>query len=168
MNKFKRGYLNSNEEAFFMMSATMLMFLTGDTEDTKGDHIVKRFESAGMLTSSSKKNLKSGLTFTKKFVEETYNGLDEQYKNKLKKRLDKFWLKFVTEYDYKIFMRDIADKQRYTVIEKNLFKEVVDILGQECVNCDKDYRECKLYNVLADALVSSCGECTNCPYACKL
>jgi hypothetical protein len=169
MEKLKRSYLNSKEENFYMMTKVMMLFLEGKTSDTKGtENILEVFESAEMLTKSSKKNLKTAITFMNKFLNETYELVDEKQKEKIDKKSINFNLNFVSDYEGRKINRDKADKEKYVVADKELFSEVIDILGQECVNCNKDYKTCNLYNLFDDVLLTADGECKNCKYACKL
>lgn len=169
MEKLKRSYLNSKEENFYMMTKVMMLFLEGKTSDTKGtENILEVFEGAGMLTKSSKKNLKTAITFMNKFLNETYDLVDERQRDKIDKKSYNFNLNFVSDYEGRKINRDKADKEKYVVADKELFSEVIDILGQECVNCNKDYKQCKLYDLFDDVLLIGDGECKNCKYACKL
>ena len=84
MSNLRRGYLNSKEEGFYIMLEAALAYISGETEETdielnnkKTVDMIEAFENAGMFTSSSKKNLKTGITFIKKFLKETYNNLDQ-------------------------------------------------------------------------------------------
>lgn len=169
MEKLKRSYLNSKEENFYMMAKVMSMLLNGDTDTTEGNEsIVQAFEKAGMLTGNTKKSLKLSMTYLNKFLTETYLLLDDKEQRKINKKTLGFNLKFIDNYEAEKLNRNIADKKKYVSIERDLFEDITDILGQECVNCNKDYRKCNLYDVFEDTLTVGNGECKNCKYACKL
>lgn len=169
MEKLKRQYLNSKEENFYMMAKVMSMLLNGDTDCTEGgDSMLQTFEKTGMLTKDTKRSLKMCMTYLDKFLGETYFLLDDREQKKITKKTLGFNLKFINDYEAEKLNRDIADKKKYVSIKRELFEEVADILGQECVNCTKDYRKCNLYDVFEDTLTVGNGECKNCKYACRL
>lgn len=169
MEKLKRSYLNSKEENFYMMAKVMSMLLNGSTDCTEGgDSMLQTFERTGMLTKDTKRSLKMCMTYLDKFLGETYFLLDDREQKKITKKTLGFNLKFINDYEAEKLNRDIADKKKYVSIKRELFEEVADILGQECVNCTKDYRKCNLYDVFEDTLTVGNGECKNCKYACRL
>lgn len=169
MEKLKRQYLNSKEENFYMMAKVMSMLLNGSTDCTEGgDSMLQTFERTGMLTKDTKRSLKMCMTYLDKFLGETYFLLDNREQKKITRKSLGFNLKFINDYEAEKLNRDIADKKKYVSIKRELFEEVADILGQECVNCTKDYRKCNLYDVFEDTLTVGNGECKNCKYACKL
>lgn len=169
MEKLKRQYLNSKEENFYMMAKVMSMLLNGSTDCTEGgDSMLQTFERTGMLTKDTKRSLKMCMTYLDKFLGETYFLLDDREQKKITKKTLGFNLKFINDYEAEKLNREIADKKKYVSIKRELFEEVADILGQECVNCTKDYRKCNLYDVFEDTLTVGNGECKNCKYACRL
>ena len=169
MEKLKRQYLNSKEENFYMMAKVMSMLLNGSTDCTEGgDSMLQTFERTGMLTKDTKRSLKMCMTYLDKFLGETYFLLDNREQKKITRKSLGFNLKFINDYEAEKLNRDIADKKKYVSIKRELFEEVADILGQECVNCTKDYRKCNLYDVFEDTLTVGNGECKNCKYACRL
>ena len=169
MEKLKRSYLNSKEENFYMMAKVMSMLLNGSTDCTEGgDSMLQTFERTGMLTKDTKRSLKMCMTYLDKFLGETYFLLDDREQKKITKKTLGFNLKFINNYEAEKLNREITDKKKYVSIKRELFEEVADILGQECVNCTKDYRKCNLYDVFEDTLTAVNGECKNCKYACRL
>lgn len=169
MEKLKRQYLNSKEENFYMMAKVMSMLLNGSTDCTEGgDSMLQTFERTGMLTKDTKRSLKMCMTYLDKFLGETYFLLDDREQKKITKKTLGFNLKFINDYEAEKLNREITDKKKYVSIKRELFEEVADILGQECVNCTKDYRKCNLYDIFEDTLTVGNGECKNCKYACRL
>lgn len=169
MDKLRRSYLNSKEENFYMMAKVMSMLLNGSTDCTEGgDSMLQTFERTGMLTKDTKRSLKMCMTYLDKFLGETYFLLDDREQKKITKKTLGFNLKFINDYEAEKLNREITDKKKYVSIKRELFEEVADILGQECVNCTKDYRKCNLYDVFEDTLTVGNGECKNCKYACRL
>ena len=175
MSKLRRGYLNSREEGFYIMLVAALDHISGETEETdielnnkKTVDMIEAFENAGMFTSSSKKNLKTGITFIKKFLEETYNNLDQTTQKRLDKKTKTFNISYVDKYTAEKIERDINNKTKYAVIDRELFNDIIeDIADVRCVNCHKNYEECSLYKVLEDSLTPAEGT-GNCPYSCEL
>ena len=175
MSKLRRGYLNSKEEGFYIMLEAALAYISGGTKETdielnnkKTGDMIETFENAGMFTSSSKKNLKTGITFIKKFLEETYNNLDQTTQKRLDKKTKTFNISYVDKYTAEKLERDINNKTKYAVIDRELFNDIIeDIADVRCVNCHKNYEECSLYKVLEDSLTPAEGT-ENCPYSCDL
>ena len=175
MSKLRRGYLNSREEGFYIMLEAALAYISGETEETnielnnkKTVDMIETFENAGMFTSSSKKNLKTGITFIKKFLKETYNNLDQTTQKRLDKKTNTFNISYVDKYTAEKLERDINNKTKYAVIDRELFNDIIeDIADVRCVNCHKNYEECSLYKVLEDSLTPAEGT-GNCPYSCEL
>ena len=62
----KRRYLNSQEENFFMMMASVELFIKGKTHLQKSNYI-DELERRGMLTKESKNQLKMPTTYMNKF-----------------------------------------------------------------------------------------------------
>ena len=174
MSKLRRGYLNSKEEGFYIMLEVALAYISGETKETdielnnkKTGEMIETFENAGMFTSSSKKNLKTGITLIKKFLEETYNNLDQTTQKRLDKKTNTFNISYVDKYTAEKLERDINNKTKYAVIDRELFNDIIeDIADVRCVNCHKNYEECSLYKVLEDSLTPAEGT-GNCPYSCE-
>lgn len=167
--KLRRGYLNAKEENFYMMAKVMSMLLNGSTDCTEGgDSMLQTFERTGMLTKDTKRSLKMCMTYLDKFLTDTYLLLDDREQKKIIKKSLGFNLKFIDNYEAEKLNRDIADKKKYVSVKRNIFENVIDILGQECVNCTKNYKQCSLYDLFEDTLTIGNGECNNCKYACKL
>lgn len=168
MSKLPRKYLNAKEEGYFLMLAAALAYINGETEETDKDNMIERYSKAGMLTSTSKKNLKTGITFIKKFLEETYNNLDHTTQKRLEKKTTTFNIVFTDKYTANKLNRELSNKMKYVVMERELFNEIIeDIATVKCVNCKNNYEECSLYKCLEDSLTPGLGE-NNCPYSCNL
>ena len=157
------------------MLEAALAYISGETEETnielnnkKTVDMIETFENAGMFTSSSKKNLKTGITFIKKFLKETYDNLDQTTQKRLDKKTKTFNISYVDKYTAEKLERDINNKTKYAVIDRELFNDIIeDIADVRCVNCHKNYEECSLYKVLEDSLTPAEGT-GNCPYSCEL
>lgn len=167
MSKLPRKYLNSKEEGYFLMLAAALAYINGETEETDKDNMIERYSNARMLTSTSKKNLKTGITFIKKFLEETYNNLDHTTQKRLEKKTTTFNIVFTDKYTANKLNRELSNKMKYAVIKRELFDEIIEDACQRCVNCKKDYESCELYKCLEDSL-TPCNSEGNCPYSCEL
>lgn len=145
MSLLRRGYLNTKEEDMYLMLVVVMLYVNGDTNLTKKDNIVDRFSSSGMLTRSSQKNLKTGLTFISKFLKETYENLDKSTQSRIDKKSYNFNLKFTDSYTSEKLDRNLDDKLKYVVIERTLFDEIIEDIAQvRCVNCNKSYKECEM------------------------
>ena len=108
------------------------------------------------------------ITFIKKFLKETYNNLDQTTQKRLDKKTNTFNISYVDKYTAEKLERDINNKTKYAVIDRELFNDIIeDIADVRCVNCHKNYEECSLYKVLEDSLTPAEGT-GNCPYSCEL
>lgn len=175
MNKFPRKYLNSKEEGYYIMLEAALAYINGETEEggvklnnQKLDNMIEMFEKAGMFTTSSKRNLKTGITFIRKFLDETYNNLDQTTQKRLDKKTNTFNISYVDKYTAEKIERDINNKTKFAVIDRELFNDIIeDIAEVRCVNCHKNYEECELYKVLEDSLTPAEGN-GNCPFSAEI
>lgn len=169
VSKFPKSYLNKREENYYLMLSCLILFAHGKYEGSTDNGLLEVFEGSKMLTPSSKRNYKTGMTYLGKFLKETYDNLDQETKNKIIKKTEKFNLKFTDKYSIEKFERDIENKNKYATIEREEFEELIeDICQVRCVNCNKDYRTCSLYNVLDESLRLEEGEKSNCKYSCDL
>ena len=157
------------------MLEVALAYINGETEEggikinnQKPDNMIEMFEKAGMFTTTSKRNLKTGITLIKKFMKETYNNLDQTTQKRLDKKTNTFNISYVDKYTAEKLERDINNKTKYAVIDRELFNDIIeDIADVRCVNCHKNYEECSLYKVLEDSLTPAEGT-GNCRYSCEL
>ena len=80
---------------------------------------------------------------------------------------NKFLIKFINQYEYNKFQREINDKNKYAVLEREEFEEIIeDIAEVRCVNCTKEYCDCNIYPVLDYSLkLEGNGTEKNCKYA---
>lgn len=164
-----RKYLNKREENYYLMLACLMLFIHGEYEGSTDKGLLEVFEESKMLTPSSKRNYKTGITYIKKFLNEVFESLDQPTKEKIIKKTEKFNLKFVDKYGIEKFERDIEDKNKYAAIERETFEDLIeDIAEVRCKNCNRDYKTCKLYNVLDESLRLEEGEKDNCKYSCDL
>ena len=84
------------------------------------------------------------------------------------KKTNTFNISYVDKYTAEKLERDINNKTKYAVIDRELFNDIIeDIADVRCVNCHKNYEECSLYKVLEDSLTPAEGT-GNCPYSCEL
>ena len=132
MNKFPRKYLNSKEEGYYIMLEAALAYINGETEEggvksnnQKLDNMIEMFEKAGMFTTTSKRNLKTGITFIRKFLDETYNNLDQTTQKRLDKKTNTFNISYVDKYTAKKIERDINNKTKFAVIDRELFNDII-------------------------------------------
>lgn len=175
MNKFPRKYLNSKEEGYYLMLEVALAYINGETEEggvklnnQKLGNMIEMFEKAGMFTTTSKRNLKTGITFIRKFLDETYNNLDQTTQKRLDKKTNTFNISYVDKYTAEKIERDINNKTKFAVIDRELFNDIIeDIAEVRCVNCHKNYEKCELYKVLEDSLTPAEGN-GNCPFSAEI
>ena len=164
---FKRKYLNRIEENYFLMTACLMLFINGQSEGCNDKGMLKEYEDNKMFSSSTHKNFKLGMTYIKKFLQETFDNLDKPTQDRIKKKTNKFLIKFINQYEYNKFQREINDKNKYAVLEREEFEEIIeDIAEVRCVNCTKEYCDCNIYPVLDYSLkLEGNGTEKNCKYA---
>lgn len=167
----KRSYLNSEEKNFYMIAKAFIQYLNGERnlENKRTDSIWIEWEKRGMITKSMSKNIKLVKTYLYKFCEELEGNLNKAELERLGKQLMRFDYKLVDDYTLKKMLREIDDKIKYAVIEREKFENIlVDIAQVRCVGCTRDYVGCEIHDVLEDISIPYCGECPNCPYAADL
>ena len=92
--------------------------------------MIEMFEKAGMFTTTSKRNLKTGITFIRKFLDETYNNLDQTTQKRLDKKTNTFNISYVDKYTAEKLERDINNKTKYAVIDRELFNDICNELSK--------------------------------------
>ena len=92
---FKRKYLNRIEENYFLMTACLMLFINGQSEGCNDKGMLKEYEDNKMFSSSTHKNFKLGITYLKKFLQETFDNLDKPTQDRIKKKTNKFLIKFI-------------------------------------------------------------------------
>ena len=76
--------------------------------------------------------------------------------------------KLFYEYTAEKIERDINNKTKFVVIDRELFNDIIeDIAEVRCVNCHRNYEECELYKVLEDSLTPAEGK-GNCPFSAEI
>lgn len=164
-----RFYLNKREENYYLMIACLMLFAKGQYEGSTDNGLLEVFEEGKMLTPSSQKNFKTGMTYLGKFLKEVYEKLDSPTQQKIYKKTEKFLLKFIDNYEFEKFQRDINNRNKYAVIEREEFENLIeDIAEVRCKNCTRDYKTCNIYNALDESLKLEEGIKSNCKYSCDL
>lgn len=171
MAKLKRTYLNTEEKNFYMISKAFIQTIDGqrNLNNRITEEIWSEWEKRGMITPDMRKNLKLVRTYLKKFCYEIEENLDDVELKKLNKQLMKFDYKLIDDYTVKKLMRDINDRLKYVVMERDKFIDVIEDIAQvRCVGCNDDYKTCSIYKALDDISTPYLGEKINCPYAADL
>lgn len=171
MEKLKRKYLNREEENFFLVAKSFLLMVNGlkSLSNKITGPVWEEWENRGMITPGMKKSLKMVNTYLSKFIDELTLQLDHTEQRRLDKKFSKFNFKIIDDFTTQKFLRNIYDKEKWVAIDRNIFMEVLeDISGVTCVGCKKDYRGCKIYNLIDDMGIPHLGECPNCPHAADL
>lgn len=127
------------------------------------------WDKRGMMTSTMQKNLKLVRTYLSKFCCELEENLNKYEQDKLRKQLMKFDYKLLDDYTLQKVFRDMKDKMRYAIIERQLFEPTLEAIAEiNCVGCTKDYKECPYHHMFDDLLIPYVKEEPNCPYAVNL
>ena len=171
LSNFKRGYLNSEERNFYMLSKSFVQMINGERnlENKITNEIWVEWKRKGMITQSMQKNIKLVKSYLCKFCDEIEENLDQAEIEKLQKQLIKFDYRLVDDYTLKKLLRDINDNFKYIVVERNKFEPLIEELAEiKCVGCKSEYRTCSLYKAFDDMNISRVDEEVNCPYAVDL
>lgn len=162
--KLKRQYLSSEEENLFMMMASLSMHINGKTEVRK--NFMQALEERGMLTKETKRELKMMNTYLNKYLQHTFDMLDETTQIRLKKRLAKFNYKIIDDYQLKRILKSVQEQMKNVTITRSTFEDLIeDIAEVRCKNCTNSYKDCEVYKAMYDALLDAPGLLPNCPYA---
>lgn len=171
MSNFKRGYLNREEENFYMVAQSFIQMIEGTRtlENKITEEVWLEWAKRGMITPGMQKNLKMVHTYLKKYCYEIEENLDKGYVSKLNKKLIKFDFKIVDDYTMQKLFRDMRRSLEYAVMERDKFLDILeDISAVRCVGCTDDYKSCKLCKAFEDISIPYVGEQANCPYAADL
>ena len=171
MGNLKREYLNSEEKNVYMICKAFVQMLNGERnlEHKITNEVWVEWEKRGMITPNMKKNIKMVNTYLRKFCYEIEENLSEYELKRLNKQLEKFDYKLIDDYTVKKLMRDINDRMKYIVIEREKFLDILeDIAAVRCVGCTNSYQDCVIYKALDDISTPYLGEEPNCPYAADL
>ena len=171
MSKFKRGYLNREEENFYMVTHSFIQMIEGTRtlENNITEEVWVEWSKRGMITPGMQKNLKMIHTYLKKYCYEIEENLDNEYVSKLNKKLKKFDFKIVDDYTMQKIFRDMRRSLEYAVMERDKFLDILeDISAVRCVGCTDDYKSCSLCKAFEDISIPYVGEQANCPYAADL
>ncbi|EKQ50292.1 MULTISPECIES: DUF5651 domain-containing protein [unclassified Clostridium] len=171
MSNFKRGYLNSEERNFYMISKSFIQMINGERNlnNKMTNEIWVEWSKKGMFTQLMQKSIKLVKTYLTKFCEEIEENIDEAEKAKLKKQLLKFDYRLVDDYTVQKLYRDYKDKLKYIVMEREKFDPIIEELAEiKCVGCKCDYKTCFLYKAFDDISLVRVDEEENCPYAVDL
>ena len=169
--KLKRGYLNVEERNFYMVAKAFIQYIEGERnlENKRTNEVWIEWERRGMISAEMSKNLKLVRKYIKKFCYELEENLDYSEKKRLSKQLMKFDYKLIDDYTFKKLLRDIENKMKYVVMERDKFVNIIEDIAQvRCVGCTSDYKNCAIHKALEDINTPYLGEEPNCPYACNL
>lgn len=170
-SNFKRSYLNTEETNMYMLSKSFIQVINGERNmnNKTTNEIWVEWDKRGMITPEMKKNIKLVRTYLSKFCYEIEDNVDERELKRLNKKIENFDYRLVDDYTLKKIFKDIEDRSRYFVIDKEkLYPILAELMEVSCVSCKKDYKSCDLYNMFDDLLINKVNECSNCPYACDL
>ncbi len=171
MSNFKRGYLNSEERNFYMISKSFIQMINGERnlKNEITNEIWIEWKKRGMITQSMQKDIKLVKTYLTKFCEEIEENVDAAEKAKLEKQLLKFDYRLIDDYTVQKLLRDASNKYKYIVMEREKFSPIIEELAEiKCVGCKCDYRTCSLYKAFDDISLVRVDEEENCPYAVDL
>lgn len=176
--KVKRGYLRQEEMNQIMMLGATHQLLMGFRSLTGiGDQVPiwEKFEKSGIITKEQIKYLKMATTYQRKFFDSfIQDNLDRKTKETLDKRLKKWELRLMDDYQVKKLETMLAKSGERTLTIEEFFEFVDARLFSECKGCTKDRSECKLRDFYEANFVPpvedlgkiECGEVKcNCEYS---
>ncbi len=171
LSNFKRQYLNSDERNFYMICKSFIQMINGERNlnNKITNEIWIEWSRKGMLTPSMQKNLKLVRSYLNKFCDELEENLDQKERDKLEKQLIKFDYRLIDDYTLKKLFRDLEDRYKYVVMEREKFIPIIEEVAEiNCVGCTQDYKNCILFKAFDDINLERVDEESNCPYAVDL
>lgn len=174
--KYKRTYLKLDERRFLVLLDNMVNVMRGvqplaSNEKAPMVPIWEVLENRGILDTENRKYLKTAFTNLKKFVYSYIENFDNEEKIEMSKRKKSRSFIFADSVEYEHLMRAIKESRKCLKIPYEMFDVILeDVISLNCVGCDCDRKECKLYDLLQEvsAFEVEDGEKPNCPYAADL
>lgn len=165
----KRRYLNREEKNQMMTIMAVAQQMEGyrNLAGVKAPPMWEDWTNRDFMTKEEKKYLKMAHTYMIKFFERVISRLDEREHETLKKQLIKFDFKLVDDYTMQKIFRDMKDKMKEIVMDRELFYNLCeDIMHVNCRGCNKDGETCPIRAAFEDNMVPEYGqEIPNCKYA---
>lgn len=170
-----RDYLNSFEKNQFMVLISILQLIEGKRNNSGMDGLklgtmIEEWSKRDNLTKDEKKNLKTGTTFLRKYINSIYDRLSLKEQQIIDKKVLKFDFKLIDDYTLKQVHRDITDSLKNAVVPRQEFYDwCSEIMEIKCNGCTKDWKTCNLHQAFDNNFVPESGfDCTNCKYAYRL
>lgn len=146
--RVKRGYLRQEEANAIIMTASVHQLLMGiRTLHGDGDNIPmwEKFGKSGIITKEQIKNLKMATTYMNKFLDGIIiDNLDRKSKQMIAKRIAKWELRVVDDYQVKKLENMLAKSGERTLTLEEFFEFVDARLYADCKGCKKNRNDCKL------------------------
>lgn len=174
--KYKRKYLKLDERRFLVLLDNMVNMMRGVQPLSSNQKptmvpVWETLEQRGILDTENRKYLKTAFTNLKKFIYSYIENFDDDEKAEMSKRKKSRSFIFADSVEYDRLMNAIKESHKCLKIPYEMFDTILeDVISLNCVGCDCDRRECKLYDLLQEvsAFEVEDGEKPNCPYAADL
>lgn len=171
----KRGYLKSDELNNFLVCHVMTQLLSGERKAPSTQHQTKvvpmwdEWIEKGIITKDQKKNMKTGFTFLRKFLDDVFsNNLDVKTKTVISKKSVNWSFRLMDDYTIQKIYTMLNNQQEVHMSTDQFYDLIEAKMHVSCKGCTKNRCECDFHTFLEDRFVPPMNtevECENCEYA---
>lgn len=155
-----KTYLNGDETIEFLQ----VSFLVDSVY-----RILNNWNGRGQLTKDEHRSLKMVHTYIEKFYKSVLARLDKKESTKINKRRSNYSFEFLDRYSQKRIFGEWEAEYQVVKMPREVFEDWTEkVLESHCKNCNTNFGDCKLYDLLDDCLVAESGhDLKNCKFAYK-
>lgn len=171
----KRGYLKHDELNNFLICHVMTQLLSGERKAPTSQHQVgvtpmwDEWIEKGILTKEQRKNMKTGFTFLRKFLDDVFeNNLDIKTKDVIAKKSANWSFRLMDDYTVQNIYKMLNNQQEVHMSTEHFYDLIEAKMHMSCKGCTKNRCECDFHTFLESRFVppmNDKAECTNCEYA---
>lgn len=172
----KRGYLKSDELNNFLVCHVMTQLLSGDRKAPCAENKPSEYKAMweewterGILTKEQKKNMKTGFTYLRKFLDDVFqNNLDIKSKDIVSKKSVNWSFRLMDDYTVQKIYTMLSNQQEIHMSKDDFYDLVETKMHVSCKGCTKNRCECDFHTFLENRFVppmNEKAECVNCEYA---
>lgn len=166
-----KDYFNTTQRNQYMVLAAIMQLMEGkrhgEIGGTKLGTMLEEWKKRDDMTKDEHKQLKTAMTYLRKFLDSVYDRLGKKEQAIIDKKLAKFDFKLVDDYTLKQVFRDIEDRfVNAAVPREQFYKWTEEMMCIKCNGCTKDWNTCDLHQVFDDNFIPESGyNLPNCKYA---
>jgi hypothetical protein len=155
-----KTYLNREETNQVISLMAMIQQIEGvrSLTGSRLGPIWEEWKSRDFITKEEGKNLKTGVTFMKKFFASVIERLDQKERDKVMKQLMKYDFRIVDDFTLKKIFRDSTDRMKNAVVPRDQFEDIcIQIMENNCKDCLKNWCDCRICKIFDDNFVPEGG-----------